>query len=291
MRNVFLIILASFLFLSCSNDQERRLKISATTWIGYTPLFYAQEKGWLEELNIKLIHVSSLAENMYLYQAGNADAYVGTQYEYEILKNDLPELYPVMLFDRSNGGDLVMGSVSLEELKDTPKIINVYLELDSINNTLFKDFVKTFDLKDKSFTYFNKDQAQIKLLEADLNEPSIVVTYIPYNFQLEKQGFKELASTKENLNLLVVDAMFTKKEVFEKHKEQFVKLKKLVDQAVLELQKDPKAFFATIKPYMEAMSYEEFRDALNDIVWINTNISQELEKRIRDSGLPTKELL
>ncbi len=60
------------LFTSCSSKYDERLKVSTTNWIGYLPLIYAKEKGWLKELNIKLLTVSSLAENMYLYKAGNS---------------------------------------------------------------------------------------------------------------------------------------------------------------------------------------------------------------------------
>ncbi|MBD3822730.1 MAG: GGDEF domain-containing protein [Thiotrichales bacterium] len=62
------------LLASCSNSQDK-LKISATTWVGYSPLFYAKAKGWLDPLKIQLLHVVSLSENRYLYQAGNADTY------------------------------------------------------------------------------------------------------------------------------------------------------------------------------------------------------------------------
>lgn len=116
LKKLVLIITTAFLFISCSSDYDKKLKISATTWVGYTPLFYAKEMGWLEPLNIKLLNVSSLSENMYLYKAKNSDAYVGTQYEYNILSKENSSLVPVMLFDRSHGGDIIMSNILLEEL-------------------------------------------------------------------------------------------------------------------------------------------------------------------------------
>lgn len=101
-----LILLSLVLLLASCSHSKDKLKISATTWGGYAPLFYAKAKGWLDPLNIKLIHVVSLSENMYLYQAGNADAYVGTQYEYNVMSVQKPTLKPVMMFDRSNGGGI-----------------------------------------------------------------------------------------------------------------------------------------------------------------------------------------
>lgn len=290
LKRIIFFIVALLLFSSCSSDYDKRLKISATTWIGYTPLFYAKEKGWLKPLNIKLINVSSLAENMYLYESGASHAYVGTQYEYEMLRTDMKTLQPIMMFDRSNGGDLVMGNISIIDLQNTEEEIDVYLELDSINHTLLKGFLAKYKLQNKSINYLNKDQTQIKLLPMRA-KPTLVITYIPYNIELQKRGFIELASTKDSLDLLVVDAMFTKNELFYAHKKQFVELKKVVDKSIADLHRDPKAFYEIIKPYLHNLNYNEFKDSLNDIVWINHDLSDNLKSRLNNENFPIRDLL
>ncbi len=292
LKRIFLTTILLLSFISCSSDYDKKLKISATTWIGYTPLFYAKEKGWLKELNIKLLNVSSLSENMYLYKAGNSDAYVGTQYEYDLLSQEDKSLIPIMMLDRSHGGDMVMSNMSIQELKDTSKTVDAYLEMDSVNNTMLKDFIKSYKLESKTINYINKDQTKIGLLDAkDMKNPTIIVTYIPYNNSLEKNGFVELASTKNSLNLLVLDAMFTTTKVLQGHKKQFIELKKLIDTSVEALKKDPKEFYETIKPYMLDMSYKEFYDSLGDIIWINKEIPSELKNRMNEGNFPTRNLI
>ena len=279
------------LFLqSCSSEYDKHLKISATTWIGYTPLFYAEAKGWLKPLNIKLLNVTSLAENMYLYQAGKSDAYTGTQYEYGILKDDMPSLRPIMMFDQSNGGDLIMSNFSLKELQESNQTIDIYLEMDSINSVVLHDFLNSYKLSKKEIQYFNKDQTQIRNLKKRSN-PTIVVTYVPYNVILSEHGFKEIASTKENLQLIVVDAMFATSEIYEQHTKQFQALKKSVNRAVDALYENPKEFYLTIKPYILDMSYEEFEASLDRIIWVHKNITPALSQRLKNAGFPTEELL
>jgi len=290
LKKIIFLLTLLLLFTSCSSDYDKRLKISATTWIGYIPLFYAKEKGWLKPLNIKLLHVSSLAENMYLFEAGNSDAYTGTQYEYNILSKNMKSLKPIMMFDRSNGGDLVMGNLSVEDLQNTTSQIDAYLELDSINNTVLKDFLLKYKLEGKNINYRNRDQVAIKQLQAD-SKPTLAVTYIPYNLALEKQGFMELASTKDSLDLLVVDAMFTRTETSNAHEKQFRELKKLVDKSIESLKKDPKEFYTTVQPYISDMSYDEFVDSLGDIVWINRDISPELKQRMNQENFPIRDLM
>ena len=281
------------LFLSsCSSREYDKLKISATTWIGYTPILYAKEKGWLEPYNIKILHVSSLAENMYLYKAGNADAYVGTQYEYGQLIEGDKTLMPIMMFDRSFGGDLVMSNVSVDDLKNTSETIDAYLEMDSINLTVLEDFLKQHQMDQKLISYHNNDQAGISNLNAaQLKKPAIIITYVPYDSQLKKQGFHEVASTKDGLDLLVVDALFTTQEQFYQHKEQFVALKGFVDKAILAVKNDPKEFYETVKHYMLEIDYDEFLLSLNDIIWINETLEPALQERMKQGNFPTRDLL
>lgn len=291
-KKILLQVLIAFLFTSCTFEKDDKLEISTTTWVGYSPLLYAKEKGWLKSLNIKLLHVVSLSENMYLYEAGNTDAYVGTQYEYNILVKKDSSLVPVMLFDRSNGGDVVMSNVSIEELQNSTKSIDAYLEMDSINNVLLKDFIQKYKLQDKKINYINRDQASIATLnKKDISKATVIVTYIPYDTMLEKKGFKNIASTKESLSLLVIDALFTSERTLHKHEKQFVALKAQVDKAVMALQSDPHEFYETVKPYMMDVSYDEFIHFLNDIVWINKSVSLELKERMKESHFPTVGLL
>lgn len=292
LKRVALVILGTFLFIACSSEYKHKLKISATTWIGYTPLFYAKEMGWLEPLNIKLLNVSSLSENMYLYKAGNSDAYVGTQYEYNILSKEDSTLIPIMLFDKSHGGDVIMSNRTLQELTGSDEKIDAYLEMDSVNYTLLEDFIKKSGIKESRINYINEDQATISTLESIISEkPTIVVTYSPYDAEIQKKGFAKIASTKDEYDLLVVDAMFTTKKVLQDHREQFEGLKKAVDRAVVELHKNPREFYEKVKPYILEIKYDEFRESLSNIIWINEDMPSELKDRIKKEDFPIEDLI
>ncbi|PLA73541.1 hypothetical protein CYQ88_10560, partial [Hydrogenovibrio sp. SC-1] len=259
-------VLGILLLLSAcfSQTEYERLKISSTTWIGYVPLFYAKEKGWLEAYNIKLTHVVSLAENMYLYEAGSADAYVGTQYEYQMLVNKIPQLKPILFFDRSNGGDMILANRSIDAIKQTQQI-EAYLELDSINNFLLQDFIEKHQIT-AQINYNNRDQAEISVLNAkDHDAATIIVTYDPYQYQLQSNGFKEIASTASIDDLVVIDALFTTQATLERHQEQFKVLRKMVDDAMLALKKDPKAFYETVKLNLRDVRYSDFLQSLTKI--------------------------
>jgi len=293
MKKVGLITLLLIFLSACSSQQhDHTLRISTTTWIGYTPLFYAKEKGWLDEIDIKLINVVSLSENMYLYKAGNSQAYCGTQYEHSILKTQIPSLVPIMLFDRSNGGDIIMSNHTINEMQNSTEKINTYLEMDSINFTLLEDFIHRYKIDENRINYINRDQTEIATLEnKDTDKLILIITYIPFNIKLEKNGFKEILSTKNGLELFVVDALFTTKEELNLHKDQFNKLNKLNNKAISALHKNQKEFYETVKPYINELNFQEFQKSLDGIIWINNKMDEALKERMYKASFPTKDLL
>lgn len=288
-----LLISCVVLISGCSSQANEPLKIITNSWIGYSPLFYAQEQGWLAEHNIELSTVVSLGESTHLYHSANLDAFTGTQYEFNKAYAKDSTLIPIMMFDRSVGGDMVMCNRTLETLQATPadQSIDVFLEIDSINYPLFKDFKKRHNLSNLSFNLINNDHLKMQRAIMQKDSPSIIVTYAPYNHELEKQGFMTIASTGENLDLLVLDALYTNKENYQAHQQQFLALKTLVNRAIKALNQNPKHYYEKVSPYLESASYAEFQESLQTIEWLNAGISPSLIDRINEAQFPIRDLL
>lgn len=291
MIRVILISLISIIFLtSCVNDKKDKLRVVTSNWIGYTPLFYAREKGLLDKLNIQLLSVVSLSESLHTYKSKHADIFLGTQYEYEEAFKRDNQVVPIMLLNKSDGGDVVMTNLTLEEIKKEDKQIDVFLELSSVNSLVFDDFITKHNIKNKNFNYVNKDQSFIAQ-QKEFKNPTIVISYNPYNITLEKNGLKTLETTKDNIEILIVDAMFTTNDILIKYKDELKELKKIIDIAIDDLEKDEKAYYDLIKDYLYDTSFEEFQQSLSNIKWINKNIDQNILDSLKEHNFPTKELL
>jgi len=290
---IALFFLIVVLLYSCETQQKPPIKIVANSWIGYSPLFYAKDKGWLDEINIQVSSVVSLGESMMTYETGHFQAITGTQYEYQKLREKHSDLTPIIMFDRSNGGDMVMSNQSIIDLQNTSETIDVFLEIDSINYLVFKDFIKAHQLNDKNFNYINKDQLRIitQLKTEQASQPTIIVTYVPYNFELANYGFETIASTKDIKSIIVLDALYTSKQFFMENKETFKQLKVQINRALKDLKQDPKAYYTAVKPYLEDVSYQDFKVALNDIEWLNETPTDELVKKMNSIDFPTRDLL
>jgi len=291
---ILIIAFITTLLFGCSKEPNKPIKILSNSWVGYTPLFYAKEKGWLKELNIEVTPVVSLGESLMAFQTSQFDGLTGTQYEYEQLVEKNHNITPIMMFDRSNGGDMVMSNQTIQGLQNSEQPIKVYLELESINSLLFKDFIRAHHLEGKAFEYSNFDQVKnINLIKKSqaISQPAIVITYIPYNFELQSLGFHTIASTHDLKDILVVDALYVKKKTLNKYPETFVKLKLLLDQALINLQQNPKEYYDTVKGFIENPTYEEFTASLNDIEWINTGLSSQLKAQLNQHNFPQRDLI
>lgn len=292
MKKILLFLLFIIVFSGCSTPFDKKLKISVNTWIGYSPIFYAYDKGWLKPYNIEVIHLVSLAESMHLYAAGSADAMTGTQYEFHTLKDNHPSLTPLMLFDRSNGGDMILSNQSIEDLLKSRDTIDVYLEIDSVNIELIKDFLKFYNIDQRKLTFHNSDQVVISKLKLKAHKkPTLIVTYTPYNIALEKEGFRVVASTKNRNVVTVIDALYATQDVIQAHKKQFEMLKSLTDKAIEVLKKDPQEYYKHVKHYLQDISYETFIQTLTKIEWINTTLDEVMKKRLHQIAFPLSGLI
>jgi NitT/TauT family transport system substrate-binding protein len=276
-KNILLILFIFFITTSCSvKENEDSLKIATNSWIGYTPLFYAKEKGYLNDINIELITTVSLGEAADIFSVGRSDMVTTTQHEYNYLKKIFPSLVPIILLDRSNGGDMILSNKGLKELKNEDKIY-AYLEIDSVNSEILKNFISNNSIDESKLIYINKDQAQIKDIELSSNKTIIAVTYTPYDIYLKAKGFKEIASTKDLNSIIVIDSICSTKEIIDKNLIRMKKLKKIIDKSINEIQNDTYESYKLVATYLENISYDEYLESLKTIKWINKPSKKTLE--------------
>ena len=288
-----IVILAVFTFFlsACSSEQNidnEKIKIATNSWIGYAPLFYAKETGELDKLGFSLITNVSLAEAADVYNVGKADMVTTTQHEYYTLKELMGDVTPVILLDRSNGGDMILSNVSLEKIKNAPHV-TAYLEVDSINAELLQEFIEKNRIDQKKLSIINEDQQKIQDVQ-NTNEPTLIVTYTPYDVSLKRKGFREIVSTKDIHKLVVIDALCTRKKIIEQHKDRLAALKQVIDQKIEQIKRDPKRSFGYVKKYLGDMSYEDYLVSLQSIEWIN-HPSKELLEVIAKMGYKEKDLI
>ncbi len=275
--------------LSGCDKPQTKLKTGVNAWIGYAPLVYAEARGWLDTLSAQLYTTVSLGETLFLFEDGQVDTFCATQYEYHLARHNAPSLVPVMLLDRSNGGDGIVANRTLAQLKTETRPIEVYLEADSINRELFEQFVQLEGLGDKTFRLHNQDQQSNTLLDPKRSAPMVVVTYSPYMERLLEKGFVMLANTRD-MPLLVVDALFTLRDTFNQHRPVFEQMKKVLDRSIEDFRQRPEKVFPWVSAFLGINSVNELRQAMAGIEWIN-HPDPLLLQRVRRLDMPVDTIL
>ena len=289
LRNKFLVsCLTLFFLISCSFRPSEPLRISTNLWIGYSPFFYIQQKGWLNESNIEILNVVSLSESMQIYESGFVDAFTGTEYEFKRIQKKVPDLEPIILLDRSLGGDIVMGNYDIATLQKAQKI-DVYLEVDSISKVLLNCFTELYDINESVLHLINKDTDDSSMLTMK-EEPTLIITYLPYDILLKKNGYQVLDTTK-NLSLFVMDALYTDSETRKKYAKEFAVLNQLIAKALNNLKNDPEEYFSTVQVFFKYKDKNAFFEALDSIEWIYPDRSRELMKQLDVHHIPSKNIL
>lgn len=291
-KNLLLSMAVILIFSSCSDVLEKPpLVISVDPWIGSAPFYYAHAKGWLEEANIQLILAPSISENLRIFESNASDMFTGTQHEYFRERKTHPDLIPIIHYDRSFGGDIVMANRTTDELQKSDETIDLYLEANTVNEEMADYWIAdNHILKDRLRMHTRPQDEIVNMKTSVLDSPMVIVTYNPHNIVLEKKGFRELVSTRED-RYLVVDAVYVSSKIYHENQKTFHALHDAIVRSMDAYHKDPKEFYETCKVYFDNPQYDEFISMKKNVQWFSKPASPKLLKRLNSIGFDTKDLI
>ena len=104
----------------CANRGARSYRIGLGPFVGFGPLYLAQEKGYFQQagLNVELVVLTGLAERNSALKAGKIDA-LAAPVDYFVLSagNNLPTTI-AMSIDESDGADGIVAKSSIKTIQD-----------------------------------------------------------------------------------------------------------------------------------------------------------------------------
>lgn len=284
----FLMILS---LSGCVQKKDEPLVITTNLWVGFTPIIYAEQTGMLKNCNIKLHIVSSLGESYRLYDSGLVSGFTGTQAEASRAKNR--DLYPVVLFDISYGADNVVSTMSQAELKNSgDREITVYYEMNTVNEIMLKYLYEHGYLKENSGKVILKNMNQDQMANMDFGDTdSVIITYDPYTSKYMKDGLNLIVSSRHE-DILIMDALFLKKDMINRYKKDIKILRDSSRQALRVLNENPEKFYGVIKDYLKDQRYNEFIESTHGIKWImEEKGDSKVILMMKNHNIPTSELL
>ncbi len=119
--NRWLIAFMLLLGLSCGNDEVADtgpIPIGTNIWIGYEPLYVARELSLFPGRAPRLVEYSSATQALSAFRSGVIDAAALTLDEAVLLSHAGLDVRVVLVFDYSDGADVLLGKPEVEDRDD-----------------------------------------------------------------------------------------------------------------------------------------------------------------------------
>jgi len=217
----FFAFMSLLLFTACTVEPPELLKVGVNQWPGYEPIFLARDLGYLPQKQVKLVELPSNTESIGLLRSGRLDAAALTLDEALNVINLGTELTIVLVFDFSNGADVLLANPAIKNLVDM-RHHRVGVETTGVGALLFHAALNQAKLGD--------DDVQVVYLPVDEQEAAYmsgqvdaVVTFEPIKSRLEQHGAHVLFDSSEVPDL-IVDVLAVRTDQLEKQRENIFQL-------------------------------------------------------------------
>ncbi|MBB1075650.1 ABC transporter substrate-binding protein [Rhodoferax sp. 4810] len=187
--------------LSACNWLEQALRVAAHVWVGYEPLFLAENRRWLDPQRVQLLPTNNSVETVAALADGRAQA--GALTLDEVLRaraGGLP-LSVVLVFNVSLGADMLLarpGVVSLDQLKG----LRLGYEAGSVGEIMLAEALRLGGLsrQDVRLTVLPVDQ---QVLAWQAGQVDAVISYEPVASQLLDLGMQRLFDSRQIPNTVI----------------------------------------------------------------------------------------
>lgn len=213
----FMVTLITFtlLLVSCKPHYQTHLRVASNNWIGYSPLYLAEEMEIFSPYLIKMVEMPSASEVIHALRSGSIEVAALTLDESLTILEDEYELKILLVMDISDGSDVLLVKPTINHLSELKgKMIAVeYNAVGALvlDHALAKGGIAPHDVILQSCNF---DQH----LEC-YDRYDGIVTFDPVKTKLMKKGAKLLYSSKEMPNM-ILDVLVTTQEVIDKQPQQ-----------------------------------------------------------------------
>lgn len=226
-------------------------RIGLGPWIGFGPLYLAQEKGFFKEVGInpELTVITGLAERNSALKSGQVDALAAPVDYFVLSAGNRLTTTTVMAIDESVGGDGIVAKKSIKVFQDLKgKKVAFQRGLPSeffLRALLQKNGMSLDDLEPVDMETAQAGAAFIA------GQVDAAVVWEPWLTRAKDQGNGYiLASTKEYPNL-IVDCLAFNQKVVEQSPEDVQKIVNVVLKAIAYWQKNPEESNKIMAPFFD----------------------------------------
>lgn len=259
---ILLAIVIIFAITGCK-DKKEVLKVGICPWPGYEPIVLGVEKGFYENIDVRIVRYATPSESFRALRDGIVDVagFTADEVLHYAEVRDKPKMFLVL--DISNGADAIVASKEIKSIEDL-KGKRVYVESTALGNYLIKrsmDFAENITISDidVSTVELGKHLKDFKDGKVDA-----LVTFEPYLTQLVDEGAHVIFDSKQ-IPQEIVDVLVTNNETLVNKEEV---LRSLIDgwyKTLEYINSNKKRAMAEMAEY-EYISEKEFEAAYDKLI-------------------------
>lgn len=200
---------------SCQPHYPTHLRVASNNWIGYTPLYLAEEMGRFEPFLIKMIEMPSASEVIHAMRSGSIEVAALTLDEALTILEDEYDLKVILVVDISDGSDVLLVKPEINSLAEL-KGKRIAVEYNAVGALLLDHALAEGGItpNDVDILSCNFDAHSVCFDKSDG-----LVTFDPVKTKLMKAGAKQLYSSKKMPNV-ILDVLVTTQAVINKQPKQ-----------------------------------------------------------------------
>jgi len=208
---------------ACSTEPQPLLKVGLNQWVGYQPMLLARHLGFYNQKTIKLAELPSTTDTLHLLHTGELDAAALTLDETLLAIEQGTPLSVVMVFDVSNGADVLITQPNIKHLQGL-KGKRIGVESTAVGSIILYSALKQarLDEKDIHLVYLTADEHFSAYKNGKVDA---VITFEPFRTRLLKAGGNELFTSRMIPNL-IIDVLAIRTDQLQK---QHANIQSLVD--------------------------------------------------------------
>lgn len=258
------------LTISCTKHDSGVFRIGTNIWPGYEPLYLAQDRGFFQKNNIRMIEYSSATETIRAFRNKSIEAAALTLDEVLLLAQDGAMPVVVLVADQSNGGDAIVSRKKLKHLKEL-KGLKIGVEDSALGGYMLS---RALDLAGLKSSDVNVVSLEISKQEEAYKDKIVdaVVTFDPVKSNLINAG-AHLAFDSTQIPGEIADVLVVHKEVLQHRPDVIHNVKSSWYKAIELLNASPNESIEFMAK-RERVSPEEFKKSLAGIV-----IPSEIENK------------
>jgi len=215
---VLLVLLAASGSVVAQGDEPLSLSLGYSVWVGYGPLFIAQDQGYFAEegLNVDLVNVENPGDRFVALAGGQLNGLVSTLDTMTQYCNAESPFKAILALDESSGGDGIVASADITSIDDL-RGKKIGVNIGSVSQFFLEYIFQQNGLTDDDVTLVRMSQGDVPAALA-AGQIDAGVTWEPHLSTAVDNGANLLVDS-ESTPGLIVDIMILRQEVIDEHPE------------------------------------------------------------------------